>query len=104
MPFLLPETRNEQDLAICDLLIGLLFEVERYGMLGAFPAPELARWLQHRTVAFCNARREGAQDDAPVMTRRHLSRCRGRTAGGELADLLKSSAARARARTGSSSK
>jgi hypothetical protein len=61
------QRRDETDIAVCDMLIGLLYEAARYNLLGAFKPEELARWVQLRTVSFCSMRSTGlADDDTPI--------------------------------------
>jgi hypothetical protein len=59
--------RDQIDIAVCDMLIAVLYEAARYNLLGKFSPDELARWVQLRTVAFCSMRSTGLADDDPPI-------------------------------------
>jgi len=61
------QRRDETDIAVCDMLIGLLFEAARYNLLGTFKPEELARWVRLRMVSFCSMRSTGLADDDPPI-------------------------------------
>jgi hypothetical protein len=61
------QRRDETDIAVCDLLIGVLYEASRYRLLGNFKPEELARWVQLRMVSFCSMRSTGLADDDPPI-------------------------------------